>query len=197
MTRVLSTRPHYTARPGLNAGAWCALLFALVLAACAQGPLASRRDRPSGRTAHPFDPVLLRIHALTHVDPAGPKNSPDQCLLVLHLELKDAYDDTVKGLGPLTVELFRPGGGPTPGIETQALVWDVPDFADPTSNSSRFDAATHTYRLPLQAPRWVDEALTHTAGAQTPAWLKVRATLTVRDAEGRLVLLADEFVIQQ
>lgn len=176
--------------------AYFSFIFILPLAACSSGPLA-RLTADASRTAHPFDPVSLRVHPLTHVDASGPGAGPDQCLLVLHLELKDAYTDAVKGVGPLTVELFRPGTGPTPGIETQALVWDVPDFADPATNSTRFDTATQTYRVPLLAPKWADELLAAKPTDASPSWLKVRATLRARDAQGRPLLLADEFVIQR
>ncbi|CAG0952809.1 hypothetical protein PHYC_00293 [Phycisphaerales bacterium] len=170
------------------------------LAACSSWGV----NRSSGRTLptmpHPFDPVTLRVHGLTHIDPTGPKVGADQCLLVLHFELKDRFGDTVKGLGPLKVELYKPGAGVAPGIETQALSWELPDFADPEANASRFDTATNTYRIPLIAGKWADQWLdpgNEGLRERAPAWLKVRASLSTQDADRRAVLLSDEFVVQR
>lgn len=175
------------------------VMLALV-AGCSSAGRGGWGDRPMPATPHPFDPVSLRIHGLTHIDPTGPKVEPDQSLLVLHFELKDRYGDTVKGLGPLKIELYKPGAGVAPGIETQALSWALPDFADPDANAARFDTATNTYRIPLIAGRWADQWLDPANDAvreRAPAWLKVRATLSSKDADGLPVLLADEFVIQR
>jgi len=169
------------------------------LAACSSASLNRLRAAPPPTMSHPFDPVSLRVHPLTHVDDTGPKIGPDQCLLVLHFELKDRYGDLVKGVGALKVELYKPGAGITPGIETQTLSWAPGEMSDPERSSERFDTATRTYRLPLAAPRWVYEWL-HMQGSGVrdgaPPWLKLRVTLTVPDAEGVPRLLSDEFVIQ-
>ena len=116
--------------------AYFSFIFILPLAACSSGPL-SRLTADTSRTAHPFDPVSLRVHPLTHVDASGPGAGPDQCLLVLHLELKDAYTDAVKGVGPLTVELFRPGTGPTPGGAGSQSLNGVPSFLGTATFLSR------------------------------------------------------------
>ncbi|MDX2131604.1 MAG: hypothetical protein SFY69_06105 [Planctomycetota bacterium] len=172
----------------------------LAAGACS-GPLPVRLlgpDRP--QTAGPFDPVALRIHPLTHIERGGPGVGPDECLLILHLELSDAYADPVKGLGSLTVELFRPGAGPTPGMESQSRRWAVPNFSDPPANSARFDPATRTYRVPLVVEAWVFDWL-DPANAPlrngAPAWVKVRAVLETADAAGAPLLLADEFIVQR
>lgn len=153
---------------------------------------------PAPRTAPggcPFDPVVARVHPLTHVDARSPGVAADKCLLVLHLELRDRFGDAVKGVGDLKVELYKPGPGTSPGMETQALVWEVPAFASAETNSARFDPATRTYRLPLVADRWVAQWLSAEGGALragSPAWLKVRVALTA--GGGRPMV--DEFVIQ-
>jgi len=116
---------------------------------------------------------------------------------VLHFELRDAYGDAVKGLGSLKVELYRLGTGVTPGIESQELVWDVPELRDVESNTLRYDRATRTYRVPLGAPRWVADWIAK-AGVDPgsgPSWLKVRAVLNTGD-EASENYLDDEFVIQ-
>lgn len=96
-----------------------------------------------------FAPVALRVHPLTHVDLAPGQDA----MVVLHLEMKDAYGDVVKGVGLLRVDLFRPGGegeGAEPGVS-----WEVADMLEPAANSRRFDVATRTYRVALRAPDWV------------------------------------------
>jgi hypothetical protein len=167
------------------------LLAAVFLCGCAHnghdparaegGPLLPGHD--------PFAPASLRIHPLTHVDTATSGGSE----IVLHIELLDRYGDSVKGLGTLTVELYKPGAGMTPGIETQALTWDVPGMDDPDQNTRRFDVATRTYRIPLSAPRWVVDAVSPAHG---PGWVKVRAVLTVSGEGGEARYLDDEYVIQ-
>jgi hypothetical protein len=143
----------------------------------------------------PFAPASMRVHPLTHVDQASPDAPAGKCLLVLHLEMRDRFGDSVKGLGQLRVQLFKPGAGSAPGMEVESLTWAIPDFDDPAANSDRFDPATRTYRLPLLADPWVARWLTPEGEGLrggAPAWLKVRASVNL--ADGRTV--ADEFVVQ-
>jgi hypothetical protein len=167
----------------------------LGLFACASQPPKDPAPREEGAHAqnpwtrrYPFAPTSLRIHPLTHVD-IGPKQSQ----VVLHFELLDRYGDSVKGLGKLSIELYKPGAGMTPGIETQELSWDVPGMDDPDQNTRRFDLATRTYRVPLSAPPWVQDAISPEHG---PGWVKVRAVLTVDGEGGEPRYLEDEYVIQ-
>lgn len=179
------------------AGAVSIFALAAVLAGCGAGgskPASSGPAMRAGAGACPFDPVVARVHPLTHVDARSPGVAADKCLLVLHLELRDQFGDAVKGVGDLKVELYKPGPGTSPGMETQALVWEVPAFGEAETNSARFDPATRTYRLPLVADRWVAQWLSTEGGALragSPAWLKVRVVL---DAGGRPMV--DEFVVQ-
>lgn len=181
----------------------CALLAGVagvmgVIAGCKSGGSGGPDSDPPGRTAPsacPFEPVVARVHPLTHVDARSPGVAADKCLLVLHLELRDQFGDAVKGVGDLKVELYKPGPGTSPGMETQSLVWEVPAFAEAETNSARFDPATRTYRLPLVADRWVAQWLSAEGGALragSPAWLKVRVALTA--GGGRPMV--DEFVVQ-
>jgi hypothetical protein len=153
------------------------------------------RQRAPRVTRYPFAPATLRIHPLTHVDIAGSSShSKEQnSEVVLHFELLDRFGDSVKGLGTVTVELYKPGPGMTPGIETQELTWDVPGMDDPEQNTRRFDVATRTYRVPLSAPRWVYDAVTPARG---PGWVKVRVVMTVPGEGGEARYLEDEYVIQ-
>ncbi|HWQ27612.1 MAG TPA: hypothetical protein VNN12_01155, partial [Dehalococcoidia bacterium] len=104
--------------------------LAAILLACL-GACAAPSAPPLQPGAYPFEPVTLRVHPLTHVESVAPDLPADECLLVLHLELRDRYADPVKGLGALRVELSRPGAGPTPAPEAQMLVWPIPEFAEP------------------------------------------------------------------
>lgn len=152
------------------------------------------RVSPPIAGAPAFSPSSMRVHPLTHVE-KGPQAglAADQCTVVLHLELKDRFGDAVKGLGTLRVEMFRPGAGVSPGIESQALSWDVADLAEPEGNSRRFDQSTRTYRIPLVAPAWVAQWGKQDASGGTPGWLKLRVVLTT--TEGPQRFLEDEFVL--
>ncbi len=171
----------------------------------------ARRQRQSGGT---FTPEAIRIHPLTHIEVAPPaeegsgkrRGGGDASMLILHLEVTDGWSDTIKAMGSLRVDLFRPGAGVAPGIETQTLAWDVTDLMEPETNSRRFDRATRTYRLPLRGPAWMATWLDREAAAREnrPAWLKVRAVfqpleLEVAEGEARPapVIMRDEFVIQR
>lgn len=149
---------------------------------------------PAAKGAPAFAPATMRIHPLTHIE-KGPQTGPaaGQATVVLHVELKDRFGDSVKGLGSLRLELFKPGAGVSPGIESQALTWDVNDLGEPEGNSRRFDQSTRTYRIPLVAPAWVAEWGGKDASGATQGWLKLRAVFTT--SEGPVRYLEDEFVL--
>lgn len=136
-------------------------------------------SRPSvgeGDASRVFEPVALRVHPLTHVDTAG-----DDCMLIAHIELRDAYADSVKGLGDLVVEAEGPEG--------ERVAWDIPGMLDPQANTRRFDPPTRTYRLPLRCPAWVRSW----AGLRRGTPLVVKARLTRPDGEQ----LAGELALQR
>ncbi len=124
------------------------VLIGVVLGGCAQ------RERPpqwssGGVSAWPFAPAKMLLHPLTHVE-RGPDGS---AMIVCHVELLDYWGDTTKGVGKLTVQLFRPTGGGRAGA-TQDMVWNV-DLEEPSFNASMYDPATRTYRLQLGGlPEW-------------------------------------------
>lgn len=126
------------------------------------GPAANSESAPN----RVFDPVTLRVHPLTHVDASG-----DTCVLIVHVELRDAFADSVKGLGELTIEAEGPSG--------ERIAWDVPGMLDPAANTRRFDPPTRTYRLPLHCPAWI------ATWASTPrsAPLIVKARITRENGE--------------
>src|SRR5262245_32544279 len=178
-----------------------AIILLLLLSACGSSrPAGPTQPAPTDGTAlapmdpAAFAPVSLRIHPLTHVEP-WPGHA-GRCLLVLHFELKDRFGDAVKGLGRLQAQLYKPGAGVTPGIETQELTWDVPGMDAAQTNSDRFDQATRSYRVPLGAPMWVHDWLNKTDKA-SPGWVKVRVSLTVLGPDGQPKFLTDEFIVQK
>ncbi len=136
-----------------------------------------------GGASEAFAPASLRVHPLSHVE-VGPQTAVSGPIIVLHVELKDRYGDTVKGLGRLQVLLYKQGEGQS---EVQDLRWDVAQMSEPDANARLFDPATRTYRLQLDAPAWVGQAT---------GWIKVRAVLAIETPEGER-LLSDEFVMQK
>lgn len=176
----MGTRPHSTYL--IAPAPLTTLLAAVLLAIAPMGCASASRPRRTGDASSAFTPAAIRIHPLTHIElaPADPESlaasTGDRSTLILHLEVTDAWADTIKALGSLRVDLFRPGPGVAPGIETQTLAWDVTDLQDPDSNSRRFDRATRTYRLPLRGPVWMSTWLDRETAAREnrPAWLKVR-----------------------
>lgn len=152
----------------------------------------------------PFAPVAMRIHPLTHIDAPGP-GERGETSLVLHMEVRDAYGDLVKGLGKLDVELSRsvasgvlPVGGAGTGFEqTPAVSWSAAEMMDPKENSRRFEWDTRTYRVRLLAPAWVgqwlrDEKLRGGAAAK----MRLRVILTSGAEGGNRRVLQDVFVME-
>lgn len=112
------------------------------------------RDTPgSGPVTNPFVPASMVIHPLTRVD----ADAKSRQWLFCHVEFKDSWGDTVKAVGKLTVELYRPTGPRSAGLGRQELVWTV-DMSDLERNASLYDPATRTYRLPLEnPPTWLTD----------------------------------------
>ena len=101
--------------------------------------------------------MTLRVHPLTRT--VSPKDSPAE--VVVHLEMRDAWGDTTKGVGAVMVRLVRQrqagvgveSSGSPAGDASQR--WDI-DLSNLTTNASMFDPATRTYRMQLTGvPAWV------------------------------------------
>lgn len=176
-------------------------LLAGSLAACSsgRGPIGAI---PSGGAAAPgascevFAPQSIRIHPLTHVDAVTDK-AGSRSVIVLHVELKDRYGDTVKWLGAMQVTLNKPVVGMTPGLETQDLRWDVPGMTQPDGNAAHFDPTTRTYRMSLEAPEGIARYLSDGPKGDGPSpYVKVKVVFSIR-AEGREKFLTDEFVVRR
>ena len=137
----------------------------------------------------PFAPKAMRIHPLTHAE-LDAQGSPR---VVLHMELKDAWGDTVKGVGQVQARLWRDGqhagGG---GGADNATRWDI-DLRALDDNAAFYDPATRTYRIVLAGlPAWLADAVRN--DAPTPARLRVLFVTTEADATP--VVLRDETTIQ-
>lgn len=161
--------------------------LALMMGGCAVRPGSPMDHQVAGASGiqSPFAPASLQIHPLTRVD----RDSGGQVWIICHLELKDAWGDTTKGVGTLQVHLLRPTGGRASGLGTQELSWEI-NLSDLDTNASLYDPATRTYRLPLEgAPPWVAEAA---ADPDLPL-VRLRAHLSTFGPRGEEVVLEDEF----
>lgn len=133
-----------------------------------------------------FAPASMRIYPLTHAERA----EDGRTRIILHVELKDRWGDSAKGLGVLQVRLFRPLPGPTPGLEEESAAWTI-DLSDADENQLRFEPATRTYRFALRdLPAWVD------APGEGPRRMRLRATFRTITHLGREETLRDEYVIE-
>jgi hypothetical protein len=145
-------------------------------------------------TSHPFDPISMRIHPLTHLqraqDVAGSatERRPESSLgprINCFIEFKDRWGDTCKALGMLQVQLYRPAL--EPGQERQDAKWDA-DLSDLAKNADWFDPVTRAYRLQLQVPEWLGDP-------GTDGQIKLRVIYTPSSPDGENRKLRDEFIV--
>ncbi len=134
----------------------------------------------------PFRPSAMRVHPLTHTE----TRSDGEPVMVLHIELKDPWGDTVKGVGQVQVQLRKATSTTT--IGDRGTRWDI-DLRDIEINISYFDSATRTYRIVLgELPDWLDQSLR----AGSPEGARVRVLFRTAKADGETVVLQDEFVLR-
>lgn len=160
---------------------------ALIAGGCA-GP-GTLEQRPAGQVAHgwrapgPFPPVALRVFPLTRLE----RDEQGRARLILHVELKDEWGDTVKGAGELTVQLRRPPGMASGGGRDEVR-WDVSLWGS-EDNARYYDPSSRTYRVVLgDLPAWV-EALVPTSpgeGSRGEASVKVTAQFKTPKADGTM-----------
>ncbi len=132
----------------------------------------------------PFAPRAMRVHPLTHTE----VDKQDTTRIVLHVELKDAWGDTVKGVGKIQVHLR--GDGVLDGGDR--VRWDV-DLRTLDANVSYFDSATRTYRVVLGGlPGWLDRAVRDGDGSSG----RIRVLFRTAMADGEPVVLQDEYVLR-
>jgi hypothetical protein len=179
-------------RPALRATCAIALLTALAIPACGVrpgSPFGGVRIDPAALT-NPFAPTSMQIHPLTRID----RDSAGLLWIICHIELRDAWNDPVKGAGQVQLQLYRPAGRLS-GTGVQELTWDV-DLTDLERKAALYDAATRTYRFPLrEAPQWLADAPDTTLLGPAGRGL-LRAVFTTAGPQGEALELQHEFVLQ-
>ncbi|TVQ62116.1 MAG: hypothetical protein EA378_06540 [Phycisphaerales bacterium] len=134
----------------------------------------------------------IRVHPLTQLELEPGRGVSLAC----HVEVRDRWGDTVKAIGVLQVQLYRPVPGLDAAREVQELVWDV-DLNNLERNAAWFDPVTRTYRVRLTGlPAWAERMATGDADGETQR-LRVRAVLRTVGADGRERVLRDDLVIQR
>lgn len=164
-----------------------------VMVSCQQGGVVVReqvvRTEDGLVVPGPFAPKAMRIHPLTHAETDAEGNPR----LVLHLELKDAWGDTVKGIGRVQAQVDREGG-PAGQSEADTTRWDI-DLRSLSDNASFHDPATRTYRIVLGGlPRWLAGAVA--APPTPPVAARVRVLFLTADTDGTPVVMRDEMTIR-
>ena len=134
----------------------------------------------------PFRPAVMRVHPLTHTE----INAEGDAVMILHVELKDLWGDTVKGVGQLQVQIRKQNE--TSVIGQRGSRWDV-DLRDIEINVSYFDSATRTYRFVIGGlPAWLRDSVE----AQEAGGSRVRVLFRTSKADGEAVVLQDEYVMR-
>ncbi len=141
-----------------------------------------------------FQPARIRIHPLTRVTREAGKGTSDGAeVLICHIELRDRFDQVVKCLGLVQVELVAADtqGRPKSAGDEPERVWQV-DLRDPMHNAAAFDdIVTRTYALHLGAlpPELARLADSPDAGKDSPDRpsyaLRVRFLFKDSAGEGR------------
>ncbi|MGV6814159.1 MAG: hypothetical protein ACWA5W_04005 [Phycisphaerales bacterium] len=138
----------------------------------------------------PFRPTVMRVHPLTHTE----MNADGEPVMILHVELKDLWGDTVKGIGQLQVQLRRQGSAGDVG--NRGTRWDV-DLRDVEENVSYFDSATRTYRVVIGGlPDWLGDSVRNTEDSSGSVGARVRVLFRTAKADGETVVLQDEYVLR-
>lgn len=142
----------------------------------------------------PFAPSSLRVYPLTHLE----RGDDNKGRIICHIELKDRWGDSSKGVGALRIALYGPGTGQPGAASIQLAKWEV-NLSDLTRNTALFDPATRTYRIQLTGvPEWVARlAIGGEAAKGLAPGVTLQATLSVVGSDGRVADLKDEFVVQR
>lgn len=134
----------------------------------------------------PFRPSLMRVHPLTHTE----INADGQAVMILHVELKDLWGDTVKGIGQLQVQLRKQSA--TSEVGNRGTRWDI-DLRDIEVNVSYFDSATRTYRIVIGGlPEWLNDSVS----SPSIEGARVRVLFRTSKADGEAVVLQDEYLMR-
>ncbi|MFK7760044.1 MAG: hypothetical protein AB8C13_08860 [Phycisphaerales bacterium] len=125
----------------------------------------------------PFAPAEMRIHPLSHFEQVG-----DDSRIVLHMEVRDGWGDTIKGVGRVTVRLRR-SDALTMG--TSGVRWDI-DLRNLATNVSYFDSVTRTYKFVLSGlPEWFE----------SEGRGRVRVQFQTARTDGSIKAIQDDFEI--
>lgn len=170
------------------------LPIALTGAAATLGSCAGSQ-RASNPTIDPkwaIPPATIAIHPLTRIG----ADSAGNPALLLYLEVHDEFGQTIKALGRVRVELYRPGfARPEPQtvstgdnpispdtVQPRDQAWDV-DLTEPNRNARMFDdLVTRTYTFPLGGlPSWLTDWSRGGSAASGPT---ITVSFTFRDADG-------------
>lgn len=150
---------------------------------------------------NPFVPVSLRVHPLTHVQ----VESDGKPSIICHVELRDAWGDSAKCVGTLSIRLFGPpAAAAAAGTATESAStgdreinrWDV-NLNDLETNAAMFDPATRTYRIQLiGGPTWLAGFAPKSADG-TPAPKVSRAILQAALSWGPDKAMSDDLVLSR
>ncbi len=139
-----------------------------------------------GLLVSPFVPDSIRVHPLTRAVRGDGKVGGGGWLIVLHVEVADAWGDPVKALGSLRIELTDETSGQSGG--DQRLVWPI-DLSEPGANSAAYDPVTGAYRIQLAGLEgWFDGADGSVGGRY-----RLRVVFKTINAQGKVVYLRDDY----
>lgn len=164
-------------------------VMAAALPSCRTPPLP--RYEGGAQAIAPFGPVAARVHPLTRFA----QHANGYPILIVHVELRDAWGESVKALGTLVVQLYGPSepGATTPNV--QHLVWDV-DLSTLDGYLRHWDRATRTYRLQLRdVPEWMEQAINADRPNSTARFV-IRAIFTISEDQEPMVVFEDEMEIR-
>lgn len=145
-----------------------------------------------GPALNAFAPASVRLYPLTHAQAVGPAGRP---VLVVHVEVKDAWGDSIKAAGEMVVRVaaLSGWGAAREGEKRDPSRWRI-DMTDPELNSAWFDPATRTYQVRLSTlPAWMEEGIRQGAGKDgSDRALRITAEFTALNAEGQVKTFYDE-----
>ncbi|MDX2018429.1 MAG: hypothetical protein SFY95_12430 [Planctomycetota bacterium] len=173
-----------------------------------RSPAAGETRLTPGPALNPFAPASVRLYPLTHAQPMGPGGRP---VLVVHVEVKDAWGDSIKSAGEMVVRVAPLSGwsgltrdaaakdagkdaGRGPGsAREEPSRWRI-DMTEAELNSAWFDPATRTYQVRLSnLPAWMEEGIRQGAGKDgSDRTLRITAEFTALNAEGQVKTFYDE-----
>ena len=130
-------------------------------------------------------PEKIVLHPLTRIG-TDPNGKP---ALVVHLEMRDRFGQSIKALGRLRVELYKPVSDGSGGVQAQDVVWNV-DLSNPERNALLYDdLVTRTYTVTLgDLPEWL---LGWAAATEKGVAPTVKATFVCGDGKGGQKTLTD------